>query len=47
MDKGRVFIFYHYAEGKVTANQQQYNTEDLLEHNKGDMNEKDQEDPRS
>lgn len=47
LDKGRVFIFYHYREGKVTANQQQYKTEDLLEHNKGDTNEKNDEDPRS
>lgn len=48
LEKGRVFIFYHYREGKITAKQEQYNTEDLLEHNKsGDMNEKDTEDPRS
>jgi hypothetical protein len=47
LEKGRVYLYYHFREGKVTANQQQYKTEDLLEHNKGDTNEKNDEDPRS
>lgn len=49
LEKGKVFIYYHYREGKITANQNSYNTEELLDHNKGvgDINENEDENPRS
>lgn len=44
MDKGRVFIYYHYRDGKITANSESFVRDDLIGEAKlGDMNEKDTE----
>jgi hypothetical protein len=40
---GEVNVYYHYRDGKITCKKISYLTEDLLEHNKGDVNEKDVE----
>jgi hypothetical protein len=40
---GEVNVYYHYRDGKITCNKTSYLTEDLLEHNKGDVNEKEVE----
>jgi len=34
---GEVNVYYHYRDGKITCNKVSYLTEDLLEHNKGDV----------
>lgn len=44
LEKGRVFIFYHYREGKVTSNSESFIRDELIGEAKlGDMNEKDTE----
>jgi len=45
--KGRVFLFYHFREGKVTAKEEEFFRDDLIGQAKmGDMNEKDTEDSK-
>lgn len=44
LDKGRVFIYYHFREGKITSNSESFVRDDLIGEAKlGDMNEKDTE----
>lgn len=44
LEKGRVFIYYHYREGKVTSNSESFIRDELIGEAKlGDMNEKDTE----
>jgi hypothetical protein len=34
MDKKKVYLFYHYKQGKITCKSDIFDAEDLLEHNK-------------
>jgi hypothetical protein len=44
IEKGRVYIYYHFRDGKITAHSEQFNREDLIGEAKlGDMNDKDTE----
>lgn len=44
LDKKRVYLFYHFREGKVTANSEEFDREKLIGQVKvGDINEKDTE----
>lgn len=44
LEKGRVFIFYHFRDGKITSNSEQFERDALIGEAKlGDMNEKDTE----
>lgn len=44
LDKKKVYIFYHYKEGKITAAQREFSRDELIGQSKlSDMNEKDQE----
>ncbi len=44
LEKGRVYLYYHYREGKITAHQESFIRDDLIGEAKiGDMNEKDTE----
>jgi hypothetical protein len=38
MDKKKVFLFYHYKQGKITNKSEAFDAEDLLEHNKSAEN---------
>jgi hypothetical protein len=41
LEKGKVYIYYHYREGKVTCDFQQFDRSELIGEIKvGDMNEK-------
>lgn len=44
---GEVNVYYHYRDGKITCNKTSYSTEELLDHNKGDGNEKEVETDKS
>jgi hypothetical protein len=44
LDKKRVYIYYHYKDGKITANYQEFSRDDLIGQSKmSDMNEKESE----
>ena len=44
LEKGRVYIYYHYRDGKITSNAETFVRDDLIGEAKlGDMNEKDTE----
>lgn len=49
MDKKKVFIFYHYKNGRITNKSETYEQDELLDHNKsGDQNDgQETEDPKS
>ena len=43
----QVYIFFHYEEGKITANDESYNRDDLIGHaNIDNGNDKDQEESK-
>lgn len=44
LEKKRVYIYYHYKDGKITANYQEFSRDDLIGQSKmSDMNEKESE----
>lgn len=44
LEKGRVYIYYHFRDGKITSHQEEFIRDDLIGEAKlGDMNEKDTE----
>ncbi len=44
LEKGRVFIYYHFRDGRITSHSEQFIRDDLIGEAKlGDMNEKDTE----
>jgi hypothetical protein len=38
MGEKKVFLFYHYKQGKITNKYEHFEAEDLLEHNKSGDN---------
>jgi hypothetical protein len=48
LDKGKVFIFYHFKTAKITAHSESFKRDDLIGQAKlGDMNEKDTEENKT
>jgi hypothetical protein len=48
LDKKKVFVFYHYVDGKITATDSAFNRDDLIGQAKiSDMNDKEQEDSQT
>ena len=47
MDKKKVFLFYHYKQGKITNNSKTFETEDLLDTTRTGDNDEAQETPQS
>jgi hypothetical protein len=48
LDKKMVYIYYHYKEGKITADYKEFSRDDLIGQAKmGDMNEKDVEETQT
>jgi hypothetical protein len=47
MQKGEIYIYYHYREGKITSNMEKYRRDELIANAKGgDINEKDTEESK-
>ena len=48
LDKKKVFVFYHYVDGNITATDSAFNRDDLIGQAKiSDMNDKEQEDSQT
>jgi len=48
LDKKRVFIYYHYKDGKITAAYKDFSRDDLIGQSKlSDMNDKEQEETQT
>ena len=47
LQKGKIYIYYHYREGKITSNMEEYERDKLITNSKGgDINEKDTEESK-
>jgi hypothetical protein len=44
LQKGKIYIYFHFREGKITSNSEEYERDKLITNAKGgDINEKDAE----